>query len=106
HHQTPHYAISAAAAAILAVCLLLSRMPIVDAFGTTATFGTFGFLVVYLLISLVAPLDLYRVGAMQPRHALLGIVGVLLMAFVIFGSLYPVPAWPYNLLPYLFAAFL
>ena len=106
HHQSPHYAITAAAGLILAVCLLLSRMPIVDAFGTTATFGTFGFLVVYLLISLVAPLDLHRVGAMQPRHALLGFVGVVLMAFVIFGSLYPVPAWPYNLLPYLFAAFL
>ena len=28
------------------------------------------------------------------------------MAFVIFGSLYPVPPWPYNVLPYLFAAFL
>jgi amino acid transporter len=106
HHQTPHYAISAAAGLILFVCLAMSRMPIVDAFGTTATFGTFGFLVVYLLISVVAPLDLHRVGAMQPRHALLGSVGVVLMAFVIFGSLYPVPPWPYNVLPYLFAAFL
>jgi amino acid transporter len=106
HRQTPHYAISAAAGLILAVCLLMSGLPVVDAFGTTATFGTFGFLVVYLLISVVAPLDLYRVDAMQPRHALLGIVGVVLMAFVIFGSLYPIPAWPYNLLPYLFVAYL
>jgi amino acid transporter len=106
HHRTPHYAISAAAASILIVCLLMSGLPIVDAFGTTATFGTFGFLVVYLLISVVAPLDLYGAGIMQTRHALLGGVGVALTAFVIFGSLYPVPAWPYNLLPYLFVAYL
>jgi hypothetical protein len=32
--------------------------------------------------------------------------GTLLMTFVIFGSVYPVPAWPQNLLPYLFLAYL
>jgi amino acid transporter len=106
HHQTPHYAISAAAASILLICLLLSGLPIVLAFGTMATFGTFGFLVIYLLISVVAPLDMARAGILKPRHAVLGCVGVILMAFVIFGSLYPVPEYPYNLLPYLFVAYL
>ena len=28
------------------------------------------------------------------------------MLFVFFGSLYPVPDYPYNLLPYLFVAYL
>ena len=31
---------------------------------------------------------------------------VLLMAFVGFGSVYPVPDYSYNLLPYMFAAYL
>jgi hypothetical protein len=48
----------------------MSGLPIVDAFGTTATFGTFGFLI------------------------------------VIFGSLYPAPAYACNLLPYLFVVYL
>jgi amino acid transporter len=106
HHRTPHYAISSASLLVLLVCLVMGSMPIVDAFGTTATFGTFGFLVVCLLISVVAPLDLHRAGIMRKHHALIGIIGVVLMAFVIFGSLYPVPAYPYNLLPYLFVAWL
>jgi amino acid transporter len=106
HHRTPHYAISSASLLVLLVCLVMGSMPIVDAFGTTATFGIFGFLVVYLLISIVAPLDLHRAGIMRKHHALIGIIGVVLMAFVIFGSLYPVPAYPYNLLPYLFVAWL
>jgi amino acid transporter len=105
-HQTPHLAISAAAVLIAAVCMGLSRLPALDVFGLTATFSTFGFLVVYLLISIVAPIDLYRSAILRPRHVIVGAVGVLLMAFVIFGSLYPVPDYPYNLLPYLFAFYL
>ena len=31
--------------------------------------------------------------------------GVVMMTFVIFGSVYPVPPWPQNLLPYLFAGY-
>jgi hypothetical protein len=37
---------------------------------------------------------------------LLGVAGVLLMAFVFYGSVYPVPSYPYNLLPYLFLAYM
>ena len=79
---------------------------IYDFAGYTGTFATFGFLVVYLLISIVAPLDLSRAGIMRTRHLAVGVIGVLLMLFVFFGSLYPVPDYPYNLLPYLFAAYL
>ena len=79
----------------------------IDAFGCLATFSAFGFIVVYLLISIVAPIDLYRAGVMRVHHVAVGaIAGVLLMGFVIFGSLFPVPDYPYNLLPYLFAGYL
>jgi hypothetical protein len=43
---------------------------------------------------------------MRTGHVLLGGAGVVLMAFVIFGSVYPVPDFPYSILPYLFAAYL
>jgi len=58
------------------------------------------------LICIVAPVDLHRAGLMRPRHIAVGAIGVVLMAFVAFGSVYPVPDYPYNLLPYLFAAYL
>jgi amino acid transporter len=105
-HQTPHLAISAAAILIAGVCIGVSGLPALDGFGLTATFSTFGFLVVYLLICIVAPVDLYRAAMLRPRHVIVGIAGVLLMAFMIFGSLYPVPDYPYDLLPYLFAGLL
>jgi len=105
-HGTPHFAIAAAALSVAVICLGLARFRPIDAFGYTGTFATFGFLVVYLLISVVAPLDLSRAGIMRMRHLVVGAVGVLLMLFVFFGSLYPVPDYPYNLLPYLFAGYL
>ncbi len=105
-HQTPYQAIAAAAILIAMLCLLLTRLPTVDAFGTAGTFGTFGFLVIYLLICIVAPMDLRREGLLRPHHVIVGGIGVVLMAFVIVGSVYPVPDYPYNLLPYLFAAYL
>ena len=105
-HGTPHLAIAAAVLSIALICLGLAGFAPIDAFGYTGTFATFGFLVVYLLISIVAPLDLSRAGIMRARHLAVGVIGVLLMLFVFFGSLYPVPDYPYNLLPYLFAAYL
>src|SRR5579872_4525565 len=105
-HQTPHQAVAAAVVLIPILCLLLSGLPTVDASGVAGTFGTFGFLVIYLLICIVAPVDLRRDGLLRLRHVCIGGIGVLLMLFVIGGSLYPVPDYPYNLLPYIFAAYL
>jgi amino acid transporter len=105
-HGTPHIAIGVAVVLTALVCLALAGPAPVDAFGYTGTFATFGFVIVYLLISAVAPLDLARAGIMRPHHLAVGIVAVLLMAFVFVGSVYPVPEYPYNLLPYLFAAYL
>ena len=106
-HKTPHLAVTLAVGftllASLAVMLPLSAL---DAFGTTGTFATFGFLVVYLLICVVAPLDLKRSGEMKTRHVVIGVLGTAMMAFVMYGSLVPVPAYPYNILPYLFLAYM
>jgi hypothetical protein len=37
---------------------------------------------------------------------IVGIAGAALMSFVVFGSVYPVPEYPYNVLPYLFFAYM
>jgi len=86
----------------------LATLPLgpLEAFGFVGTLATFGFLVVYFLICLAAPLDQFRAGTLTWRHLLVSGGGTLLMTFVIFGSVYPVPPWPQNLLPYLFVAYL
>ena len=105
-HQTPHFAVITSTVFTLVVSLLLLRFDPLDAFGYTGTFATFGFLVIYLLICVVSPIDARRAGKLTPTGIGVGVIGVALMGFVIFGSLYPVPPYPYNLLPYLFGAYL
>jgi hypothetical protein len=74
--------------------------------GFAGTLATFGFLVVYFRICLAAPVDQFRAGTLTWRHLLLSGGGTLMMTFVILGSLYPVPPWPQNLLPWIFLVYL
>jgi amino acid transporter len=76
------------------------------AFGLAGTFASFGFVVVYLMLCIVAPMDLRRSGEMKLQHLCLGVLGSALMVFVIVGSVYPVPEYPYDVLPYVFFAYL
>jgi threonine/homoserine/homoserine lactone efflux protein len=62
--------------------------------------------IVYLMLCIVAPMDLRRSREMKWRHVVIGAAGTALMMFVIVGSVYPVPAYPYNVLPFLFFAYM
>jgi amino acid transporter len=105
-HRTPYVAAVTSVGIVLVITLAMSSLPLLDAFGYAGTFATFGFLVIYLLISIVSPFDLRRVGLMKQRHVVVSVIGAMLMAFVIFGSVYPVPPYPYNWLPYLFVVYM
>lgn len=105
-HRTPHRAILLCAGILATASIAMVPAGLLTAFGCAGTFASFGFVVVYLGLCIVAPMDLRRTGEMKPRHLLLGAVGVALMMFVIFGSVYPIPAYPYNILPYLFFGYM
>jgi amino acid transporter len=105
-HQTPHRAILVCGGLLAVVCLAVAPLGYLDAFGYTGTFASFGFVVVYLALCIVAPLDLKKSGEMRLRHIVNAVFGTVLMLFVIVGSVYPVPAYPYNELPYLFFAYM
>ncbi len=105
-HCTPHMATLLCGFVVLAFCMGLLPAGILNAYGYSGTFASFGFVVVYLMLCIVAPMDLRRDGAMKTRHAVTGGLGAALMCFVILGSLYPVPAYPYNILPFLFFAYM
>jgi len=105
-HQTPHRAIILCVVVVTVICLTMLPAGFLNAFGYAGTFASFGFVVVYLALCLVAPLDLKKTSEMKWWHVLIGIAGTALMLFVIFGSVYPVPAYPYNILPYVFFAYM
>jgi amino acid transporter len=105
-HRTPHRAVLCCGVLLAVICLGLLPLGLLNAFGYAGTFASFGFVVVYLMLCVVAPMDLHRTGDMKSRHLLLGVLGTALMLFVIVGSVYPVPEYPYNILPYVFFAYL
>jgi len=82
--------------------LSVRKTNLIDAFGYFGTLASFGFLVVYMLVSIGTPLYLRRIGTLQPRHLLVSVASVVLILIAIEGSLYPVPNWPLWIIPYLF----
>jgi amino acid transporter len=105
-HHTPYRAVLLCATVVAVVCLLMTPVGFLDAFGYAGTLASFGFVVVYLALCIVAPMDLKRTGEMKRMHWMLGLVGTALMLFVIVGSVYPVPPHPYDILPYLFFGYM
>lgn len=104
HHASPHIALSfvTGVALVLAVALLVARWGVLDAYGILGSLATYGFLLAYALVTIAAPVYLYRLGELKPVHLLSSLTALALLAVVIFGTIYPVPAWPYNVLPYIF----
>jgi hypothetical protein len=61
---------------------------------------------VYILVSAAAPLYLRSQGRLTPRAIGISILAILAMGAALLGSLYPVPAPPYSILPYLYGGLL
>ena len=105
-HQTPYMAVLASALITLVLVLLLLPQGFLNGFGLTGTIATYGFVVVYFGVCITAPVDMYRGGLLKPQHVISGAIGALLMAFVIYSSVMPYPAYPFNYLPPAFAIFM
>ena len=90
----------------LLVPLLMLGMDDMTAFGVLGTVATFGFILGYLLISIAAPLYIKKQGELKTRDIVTGVLGSLAMLGALVGSVYPVPDYPYNILPYLFLGYL
>lgn len=106
-HKTPHVALAVGAAINFVLCAaFVNAGAETDTFGWYGTLASFGFILVYLLCSICAPVYLARLGEATARDYAFGALGVVLMAASVVGSIYPVPAYPLNLLPYIFLAYL
>jgi amino acid transporter len=105
-HRTPHRAVLACSAVVAVICLIMVPAGFLDAFSYAGTFASFGFVAVYLALCIVAPMDLKKTGEMKAMHVVLGVAGTALMLFVIVGSVYPVPPYPADILPYIFFGYM
>jgi amino acid transporter len=73
------------------------------------TIGTLTLLVAYILVTLAA-VRYFQKNKDEKysviRHAIIPILGFLALLYPIYGNLYPVPAYPFNLFPYIAAAWI
>ena len=105
-HQTPYLALACGAILNFVLCVAFVRNAELDTFGWYGTLASYGFILVYLMCSIAAPLYLKKTGELTAGTIAYGVAGTVLMALSLLGSLYPVPAYPMNLLPYIFALYM
>jgi amino acid transporter len=108
-NETPHVAVTIMAIVILLSATVLTqifKLEVLDAFNDAGTFGAFGFLGGYFLISLAAPAYLKRAGILRGIDIALSAASVVLLMVPAVGSVYPVPSWPVNIFPYIFVGYL
>jgi amino acid transporter len=106
HHGTPHIAIAVGAVLNAIICVIFSRYGELNCVGWFGTIATFGFLTVYFLCSVCAPILINREGKLKAGDVILGGLGAVCMALAFLGSIYPVPAAPYNYFPWGFVVYM
>jgi amino acid transporter len=103
-HATPHVAVAASSLLAIGIAagLAAAQVGIMEVFGYAGTLATFGFLLSYALVSIAAPVYLWRTKGLRIKNIIVTIVALGLLTIPIIGSVYPVPEPPYSYLPYVF----
>ncbi len=104
--RTPLIALSLGAVLNFIVCAAFAGHAETNTFGWYGTIASYGFIIVYFLCAVSAPVLLRRTGEMTTGVLVIGGLGAVFMVLSLVGSLYPVPAAPYNYFPYAFAAYM
>lgn len=103
-HLTPHRVLLVAgpSAIVLDVVLLVAGVAPMDIVVWVDTWATYGYMVAYALVAIACVVYTRREGMPNALVWVTATVAVLAMAYVFFANVYPVPAYPLNVLPYLF----
>ncbi|HVY35065.1 MAG TPA: APC family permease [Caulobacteraceae bacterium] len=105
-HQTPHLAVAIGCILNFIVCAAFWNHSFTDLLGWYGTIASFGFIIVYFMCSVASPALLKKTGEATPMVWVMGVIGCILMALALVGSVYPVPAAPYLYFPYGFVAYM
>ena len=95
----------------VAICLgfsltLASFARPLDIYDWLGTFSTFGCIFAYGLTAVAMPIFLRREGLLRPHHVLVSALALAVLLYVLYGSVWPVPPAPFDVLPWLFAGLL
>jgi amino acid transporter len=114
-NRTPHVAVTWCSfilffvPAVMAAC----QVKLFDSMGYLGAIASYGFVTVYVLISVAAPVYLRQIHQLRFINIICAVVAVGFLMIPILGSVgvpgstfFPVPEAPYNVLPYLFLLYL
>jgi amino acid transporter len=114
-NETPHIAVALAAIItfLIPTIIYFSGISAFDGQGYFGTLCSFGFLFVYILVSIAAPFYLRSIGKLRRIDLLYSALGVLFMILPLLGTigipgstLFPPPAFPNNILLAIFAVYM
>lgn len=114
-NRTPHIAVTLCTFVMFLVPAVMSlfHVKLFDSMGYLGAIASYGFLTVYILISIAAPIYLHKIRKLRLQDIGFSVLSVSFMSIPVLGSvgipgsnLFPVPAAPYNAFPYLFLMYL
>lgn len=114
-NRTPHVAVTICSFLVflIPVCLCLFGVKLFASMGYLGAMCSYGFLTVYILISLAAPIYLHKIKQLRLRDLVFSISAIAFMMIPVLGSIgipgsqmFPSPEAPYNLFPYLFLIYI
>lgn len=105
---TPHFAVIAITLLSLvpALALTLLNCPLIDIVGWFGSLATYGVVFAYISVSIASGILLKRQGQLTLTKLLVVIGAVTVMALALIGSVFPLQAYPYNLLPIIFVIYM
>ncbi|MEP0755266.1 APC family permease [Trichocoleus sp. Lan] len=114
-NRTPHIAVTLCSLIVFLVpaSMSLFHVKLFDSMGYLGAICSYGFLTVYTLISIAAPVYLHKIRKLRLHHVVFSVLAVGFMMIPVLGSvgipgsrLFPIPAAPYDAFPYLFLMYL
>jgi amino acid transporter len=110
-NRTPHVAVTICSFLVFLIPAFLSVLGIelFESMGYLGAMCSYGFLTVYISISIAAPIYLHKINQLRLQDVAFSLSAIAFMAIPLLGSvgipgskLFPPPEAPYNIFPYLF----
>jgi amino acid transporter len=114
-NRTPHVAVTMCTflTFLIPAAMALFHIKLFDCMGYLGAICSYGFLTVYVLISIAAPVYLHKIRKLRLRDVAFSVVAIAFMMIPIAGSIgipgstmFPPPEAPYDAFPYLFLMYI
>jgi amino acid transporter len=107
-HLTPHGCIAVYYSVLTAEVFIWHGLggSVLTMFNDAGTLAATGFLFAYFMTIAAAPLYLKRQGELKPSHVGVAVAGFLLLIVPLVGLFYPLPPFPVDIFPAIFAVYM